>query len=223
MNQVDLQSAQVLLREGMLEEAKEVLLALRLRHPESAQIADLLHEVHDKELEQIVERDPVPGSKATGDDVVRILERLETDLELDLVKGLGDDAQACQLIVRDLERSGSLDSRTRIDLAIGFMGMGLFRVVEMLLSQGVDESFQVAATCLKAEALLGRKRPFDAVLSLDHVVHNENLSLLERCNVLYLLGRSYEALGEGGLAKNWYQSVQELMPGFRDVSERLAC
>lgn len=43
------------------------------------------------------------------------------------------------------------------------MGMGLFRK-EMLLSQGVDESFQVAATCLKAEALLGQLNLLDAVL-----------------------------------------------------------
>lgn len=220
MNQVDLQSARVLLREGMIDEAKEVLFALRLKHPESAQVADLLDEIHDQELNQWAQRTTPLEKNASGDDVVRILERLETDLDLDLVEGVGDDLEACQEIARSLEQGG-LDTRSRVDLAIGFMSMGLFRVAEILLERTIDSEFEVAAICLRAEALLGRKRPFDAVLILDPWVQKDGLSLLERCNVLYLLGRSYEALGEGALAKNWYQSVHELTPGFRDVAERL--
>lgn len=181
----------------------------------------------------------------------KLLKELDHDLGLGILKQDSDQNpkiselslfQSEELMndfCRNLENSLGDDSpQVWIDLGIAFLEMELDAVAIRILSTvcrklELDEvhtgSFASAAVkCLLALALIRVGKANDAIAHIQPLLKelkNKNLSQEVQLEVLYLMGRTYEA-GEPSLPKKqraayFYQQCKELDPKYRDIEDRL--
>ena len=62
---------------------------------------------------------------------------------------------------------------------------------------------------------------YDATTELEPLIRDSELPQTAKTDLLYLMGRAQEALGNGAEAQKWFSQVRELELGYRDVEERL--
>ncbi|MCC7440059.1 MAG: hypothetical protein IT285_00410 [Bdellovibrionales bacterium] len=142
-----IESAQILVREGLLEEAKKTIRRVMLHNPGNLTAKALLAEIHDQELQQIFSEHQ-PGGRLqrrrsrvhdplAGVDPALVLRNLDTDLRLGLAeefqaqeavsaRGLFPDLAALERFSQKLELDlKELAPRDRMDVGIAFMEMGI--------------------------------------------------------------------------------------------------
>lgn len=229
-----LASAKILMNEGLLEEAKRVLHRVLVIEPSNARAKRMLADVHDRELQQIFS--DTPKRKGILDDLRlnrrtwidqrssdQILKELDRDLGLGLLESLDSGDQApewAHSLDRDL---ADLDPRSRIDVAIAFLEMGLNESASRILSIAMTEPGPMGfvASCLYATAKIAAKDGFSAALALEPVVSDPEISSSDKIEVFYLLGRAAELTANRSLAMQWYGEVIRVDTDYRDAAERL--
>lgn len=229
-----LASAKILMGEGLLEDAKRVLHRVLVLDASNARAKRMLADVHDKELQQIFSDSP--KRKGILDDLrlnrrtwiderpsEQILNELDRDLGLGLLDELESGKQASEwagALDRDLS---DIDSKSRIDVAIAFLEMGLFETASRVLSVVMAEpgSIGFTASCLYATAKIAEKDGFSATLALEPVVSDPEIATVDKIEVFYLLGRAAELSSNRTLAAQWYGEVMRVDTDYRDVVERL--
>lgn len=127
----------------------------------------------------------------------------------------------------------------RVDLGIAFLEMGLhdlaarhFRAAVSTLAleaAGAEVSDPaarradgalIAATGLLAYALILGGRAFDATLALQPLLNDVDVERERKLDLLYLMGRAFEAMGKPAEARSWYALAAEIEPHYRDIDER---
>ncbi len=238
-------SAEILHREGLVEEAKKILHSVLISHPQHHSARTRLKEIHDQELQQILgespdaprRRQPSLFQSPAGSswiDANEVIRRLDQDLSLGLHKlSLFEDEQALQLFEAELERAledGAPSSvQDRIDLGVGFFEMDLYasalkqwdaaeRKLFMLEESG-GERLSVAALRALALVLLGR--PYEAGAAIQPILRDSEVSAEAKTELFYLMGRAAEAQGNLAGAVSWYAKTDEADSLYRDARERL--
>jgi tetratricopeptide (TPR) repeat protein len=246
-----IESARILIGEGILEEAKRILRRILLFSASNSEARKLLDEIHESELKQIFGETENPRRRISrralenqpqirAEDVMRELDR---DLRLGLFAEDGSESSAIELSLfndrealevfgdqmdRDFSSSPSTE---RMDLGIAFLEMGLytlavrhFRAAASRLKFEDIEASQdllLSATGLLAYALILGGRAFDATIALQPLLSDSELKAERKLDLIYLMGRAQECLDKRELAAQWYGQAAEIEPHYRDVHERL--
>lgn len=236
-----LQSAKILMSEGLLDEAKRILRKILIADSRRLAARELLREIHEIELKQLFGEGPLRRfrnqsqrqvenvSEAAIDEVMR-------DLDQDLKLGMFNKSSSTHSLapLEDLELSG----QNRIDLGIAFLEMGHYELAvrhlkvafQYFLEESVNEvhvsveniSLNIlVATSLLAYALILAERPYEAAQVLQEQIQNSSISCENQLEFLYLMGRAYEAMNQEELAKNSYLQVAHVDRAYRDVGSRL--
>ncbi len=222
----DFESARILLNEGLTEEAKKILRNLLIVKPKDVGARELLHEIQEAELKQIFgesrDRKPRGGTGSEQEvDAEELIRNLDRDLELgdslgermSLFQEGREMAKFAEKLDQDL---AGISSRDRIDIGIAFLEMGLYGIAA--------KQFKAASTVsLLAYALILDGKSFEAILNLQPELRDAEAAPESSAKVelVYLMGRAYEALGQSDLASQWYKRTHEIEPFYRDVTERL--
>jgi tetratricopeptide (TPR) repeat protein len=252
-----MQSARILMGEGIFEDAKRILRRILLTDPSLVEARKHLEEIHETELKQIFGEsetprhrlrraaEPITPIEISADIVMQGLDR---DLKLGIFDergDAGDEGRAAQLsLFKDkaaMERFGArmdedfggAPAAERIDLGIAFLEMGLYdlavrhfqaatsRLVLEELKEGTPREPALAATGLLAYALILGGRAFEATIRLQPLLNDVELDKSRKLDLIYLMGRAFEAMGKLEEARQWFGQAAEIDPAYRDVLERL--
>lgn len=177
-------------------------------------------------------------------DADEILFRLDQDLNLGFFESDGAESPIAQLAIfgegdhskpgkemeafalrveRGLRHSTLKD---RMDVGIGFLEMGLFDLAARQFRHVHRRArpqleLLVSSAALLAYALILSGHPFDAEMVLQPVVKDLEVSIVDKLELFYLMGRTQEMLGKHEGAAEWYLQVREHDPFYRDIEERL--
>ena len=231
------ESAKILIAEGMQDEAKKILHQILMTGVNHGPSRKLLEELHELELKQIFSgqeirpRGPMAkrGLKLPEIDTEQVMRKLDDDLKLGVFGASGlslfsDSPEELGKLSKRLDREMiSASTQDRIDLGIGFVEMGLFdiaaRQFRAVMLSGTDAVLEGA--CLYAYCMICAERPYDAISGLQGVLNDGEIGLHEKLEVFYLMGRAYELLKDHPQALSWYRQAKESSAGYRDIAERV--
>lgn len=244
--QDEIQSAKILVSEGLTEEAKKILRKILRLDPSNIVARKALEEIHETELKQIfgeerrrrrvtdsTSADPTffnPYGATETDEMVR---RLDEDLGLDIHKmSLFEDAAGMAQFSKKMDEDlKSLSPSERLDVGIAFLEMGLCELAInqfdaacrslMKHDKPSDQSVYLSAASLLALAMIKAGKPFEATLRVQPVLSDIEISKENKIEFFYLMGVAYEGLKKPDIARHWYGQVHLLDPFYRDVQERL--
>ncbi len=228
----ELEEADFFIRQGLLDEARDILLSILEDVPESWRAQGMLATIDKAESED--DDDDAAGSPAEfsgeGDNAFDLATELLDDLEdLDLPEPEADaDVQysvdeVFSQFKRGVEASVSADDAgTHYDLGIAYREMGL-------LEDAINE-FEIAANSSekKADSLymvgichVDLGRPEKAVESFREALKLENASPVQKLAILFELGAGYQQLGDDAKAHRYLEKVYKKNPKFKDVAQRI--
>ena len=239
-----LQSAHILVNEGMVEEAKKVLRKILISDAHNVPARKRLEEIHELELKQILGEFEPAGKLGAEErrrllvDPSEIMRQLESDLgspteEMEL--SLFHDAAAVDQFAGDLDRKyANAPERERMDLGIAFLEMGFYHLAVRQFQaacrrnflQNAQDSPEEYETLLGAQALLAYTlilagKPFEAIIGMEPLVGDSEIHDDHKIHFYYLLGRANEAIPKHQAALEWYNQVRKVDPRYRDVGERI--
>ena len=221
----EVESAKILFREGLIEEAKKLLFQILILIPHHLRARALLEQIQEKEEVQLLARTiPEQKSREVLERPSEIIDRLNTDLGLDLhLEGFDPQTE-------NWRSTGELNARERYDLGVAFFEMGCFKdalrelkIAErtIRLQQTFLGELGVCVTGLIAESLVESDLSYEAKAYLEPILSEPDLKLEQKIIYFYVMGRCEEALGRAELAKGWYRQTLEVDPHFRDAQFRL--
>ncbi len=226
--QDEVESARILLREGLLEEAKKTLFRVLVLKPDFAPAQRLLQDIEAEEL-KLIFRDSKPrANPPVREDTGLVLEALERDLGFQV-----EESVLCNefWIATTQEGAPGLDARERFDLGIAFFEMGCFSdaLRELIRSEKkirMDQTFLgdlgVAVAALRAQCMIELDRAFEAKAYLEPILLEPDLSHENKLNLYYVMGLSEQKLEHPTVAAAWFQKIADTDLDFKDVSTRLA-
>lgn len=236
-----IRNAVILQQEGFLEEAKKVLRSILLCDPENREAKKLLTEIHDIEIKQLLGSiDSQPERKSfvhpkTDDSILRVdssevvsaLDQ-EFDLSLNLASpgemSFFSDPELLEVLRRDLEDQLGESAQDRIDLAVGFIEMGIYSLSLKLLHplmNSEEQHFRLSAICLMGWCYLALQEPYQTVSLLQPSLHDSDVEAVRKVELFYLMGRSYQQIGDLTAAMSWYLQAQGIDPQYRDTEQRI--
>lgn len=224
----EVESAKILLREGLVEEAKRTLYRTIGYHPHHVGAKKFLKQIQDLESKALFQQ---PAKKVTEriSDPDAVIQKLELDLGLEPVLGeaaLVDE----QLVEQRWSVSGELSDTERFDLAVAFYEMGCYgdalRELERLerkvrIESSFLSTFGVSVIALKAQCWVGASRPFDAKMFLEPILAEPELKHEDKLTLYYCMGICEQSLGNAELALGWYQKIFSLNQDFQDIRFRI--
>ncbi len=237
------ESARIFSNEGIHEEAKHLLHEILIEAPDHLPSRKLLEEIHEVELKQIFGDGTQQWRRSSNDatlmreldprriDTDEIVGRLDRDLKLGLQSArpslIAEKSQVDELvssIEASLAKDGGESEQDRVDIAIGFLEMGVFEVATRLLrplvhSDSIDR--RVSAAALLALSLISSGQAFEATLVLQPLLQEPELARAQRAELLYLMGRASESMEKPGEALGWYLQANNDVPRYRDVTDRI--
>jgi tetratricopeptide (TPR) repeat protein len=220
-----LENARILMNEGLLDDAKRILHRIIVIEPRNLQAKRLLEDIHDLELKEIfldapkrrgVFRNSLLRSDSfeTKLDTLEIIKKLDADLELNFLV----EASKKPIYVVDED----LTPNDHIDIGIGFFEIGLMdsaiRHFQKALSESEDP---YVPACLLAQTYIHEGKGFDATQILEPLLSQEDLTIEDKIEVYYLLGRSYALMNDYTRASQWFGEVIRINSDYRDSAERL--
>ncbi len=242
------QSAAILLREGMLEEAKRVLRRILLVDERHAPSRKLLEEIHERELKQMFAssghtrpirrpnaRRGQDSAPVTSDDPDVVLDALDRELGLGLARQAAEPPPLSLFREFEAESPASvpgIGAQDRIDLGVAFFEMGFvelairqfeFACKAILVGPGGpgSEDSLIAGTGLLARAQIEGGHAFQATLNIEPLLRDMEVSHAKKLELLYLMGRACEELKQPDQAALWYGQVGQLDSEYRDVRARV--
>jgi len=247
-----LQSAQIYLNEGFLDEAKRLYRAILRIEPRHPVALTKLEEIQETELRSIFHeeqprrygRDRRQAAADPGAvDSEWVMRQLDKDLQLGIFEpsaasepqvaemSLFADKAALEAYAARLEEElAEASAQDRMDIGIAFLEMGLFELAARqfeTLRQAIpreDEDrapIRRASISLLAYTLIRAGRPFEAMLDIEEVLGDPEITPAEKLEFYYLMGRANEKLSRREAAAAWYGKSARLDPGYRDVRDRL--
>ncbi len=244
-----LQSAKILISEGLVDDAKKILRHILISDPSNAVAQQTLVEIQSLELKRIFDSEEVRrpfskrGEQGMGEiDAEALMRQLDKDLNLGVFTensplafqesvSLFQDNGVADALYQQLERNLS-NSTTQdwIDLGIAFLEMELYGISIRLLmgasrhlrpDHAEYSQLALSCTCLLALALILAGRPFEAIARIQPIMQDVEIRRENKIELFYLMGRTYETMKKYDLAFRFYQQVMEIDPYYRDIDQRL--
>ncbi len=229
----EIESARILMNEGLVEEAKKTLYRVLARKPELRGAHELLKKIEAIELKELFSEsptDPSQKAKTTNEDINGVIDQLDRDLSLGLNEA--SDAIAKKEIWNALSDSqaGELDAKARYDLGVAFYEMGCFldalrelqRAEKRIRMENtfLDET-GLAVVTLSAQCLIDLGRAFEAKAYLEPVLTEPDLKHEDKLGLYYAMALAEQSLGNTKNALNWYLNISGTDPDFRDVQLKM--
>ncbi len=223
----DVDSAKILLQEGLLEESKKLLHRVLIHHPGFTRAVELLGAVHSEELRRILNRS---GSSRAGEGIREDPDAIIRSLEKDLGMSFFDEGGGFDPSRENWSHSHRESPVQAYDLGVAFFEMGCYRdaMVELedalrcvrILRTELGE-LGVAAAALLGECMVALGDGFAAKSFIMSVVNEPELGHEAKIPLFYVAGRAEELLGNPSGAKAWFRKVLEVDPFFRDAGFRI--
>jgi len=228
----DVESARILMREGLIEEAKKILYRVQARQPDLRKAHELLKEIETLELKDLFREAPVSRPKPPKpiEDVDALIESLDRDLGLGLDEGSAPTDPQKEIWKTNEDPRKDLDSKARFDLGVAFFEMGCYSDALRELRRAekkirIEESFLgelgVATVSLVARCLIHLERAFEAKAYLEPVLTEPDLRHEDKLALYYAMGLIEQKLGHAKRARGWFQKISETDSDFKDVQIRL--
>jgi hypothetical protein len=246
-----LESAKILVAEGLATDAKKLLHHLLIRDPGNVAAQKALEELQEKELAQIFGEGEVRRSYQKKDrlpeevNVEAVIRSLDQDLDLGLFSLFEDDAASSPgrlSLFRDEKLLADFGARVEkdlagsavrdwIDLGIGFLEMEIYSIAARLFTGAIRRVDPVSSDAkelmISGVSLLGLSYilmdlPHQAISNIQPVLRDSEIKFEDKIELYYLMGRSYEILKKNDLVRGFYEQVREIDASYRDVAYRLA-
>ena len=235
-----LQNAEILVSEGMLEEAKRTLRSILRDNPDHVASRKLMKDVHERELDEIFSqhsaRNVVKEPTVFEEDIdhlVTVLDReLKLDLDVPLFHQSREDTKAGVEFGRKLKvLTSDLSLEDKTDTAIAFMEMGFFRdaldQVETISDEDLEgeeaNKYLVSIAGLSAICWIRLKKDYEAKRVLEEVIVRNDVAESNKIDLYYLLGRVHEKIDKTDVAAQCYEVVIQMDALYRDAQDRLNC
>ncbi|MBS1959654.1 MAG: hypothetical protein JST80_09305 [Bdellovibrionales bacterium] len=219
----EVESARILLREGLIEEAKKTLYRVLTQKPRYADAIKLLKQIDELEMHALFQ----PSRRAVQrhpkfEDPDPIIAKLERDLNLEPEAAAGHDERWVT--------PQALKTEDRVDLAVAFFEMGcyadalreLIRIEKKIRIENTFLGSQgVAVVGMIAQSLVNLDRAYEAKIKLEPVLNEADLNHEDKLTLYYCMGICEQALGHPNLALGWYQKISETDVDFRDIRVRI--
>jgi tetratricopeptide (TPR) repeat protein len=246
-----LQSAGILIQEGLIQDAKQVLHKVLIHQPDEPRALSLLADIRNREMKELLHLGPkrhiIGGRESTetsgvlaAQEVEQVIQNLETDLQkLGFQFGLKPDQarEALQdpalfegFCAKIEEQLSGASSQDWIDLGVAFIEMELDDIaarwfhlaLQTIDLSGPDVQAQViSATGLLATVLIQSGKALEASCRLEPLVRDSDIRAEDKIELFYLMARSYELQGKEQMALELFRHVASLDPAYRDVESRL--
>ncbi|MFH1809263.1 MAG: tetratricopeptide repeat protein [Pseudomonadota bacterium] len=220
----ELGEADFFVRQGLLDEARDILHAILEDVPESRKARALLDRIGALES-----GDNGEASESAGEGAFDLASELLSELEdLGVPDAPSEDFQYSVEEVfsefkRGVEKSvSSDDADTHYDLGIAYKEMGLVEdsIHEFeIATQGAGRKADALYMMGLCEVELGRHA--SAVKRFKDAMHVENINPGQKLAVMFELGVAHQSLGQSDEALHILEKVFKKNPKFKDVAERV--
>jgi tetratricopeptide (TPR) repeat protein len=234
-----IKSARAYLGEGFPEDAKKILRQVLLADPQSIAARKLLDEINEAELKQMIgNAEPIVRKSLfdTYDDSILHVDSDEIIRLLDRDMGIGEtlspvelslfsDAKLLAEFATKLDQEIGGHPQDRVDMAIGFIEMGLHAVAIKLLqplASSADSSLQLNACALIAYSHINSDEPYKAISVLQPILNDNDIERSKKTESFYLMGRALQFLKSYREAIDWYLQAQEFESNYRDSIDRIS-
>ncbi len=244
-----LQSAKILMNEGLLDDAKKTLRKVLLIDSSNAIARQTLEDIYALELKKIFTVQEIPYSylkkiqpSLTEVDTEALIMKLDEDFRLGIYSD--DNGWGGQSVISGLRKPEVVESLSNhldqilstgktqdwIDLGIAFLEMNLYEVAIHLFStacQTLDtEGDQSSGFYLSANSLLGYTltlagRPFEAISQIQPILQDIEIKREDKIDFFYLMGRIYESINKLETSLHFYRQAAVIDPIYRDLEQRL--
>lgn len=233
--QDDIQRAEILIGERLIDEAKKVLRKILVRDALNPRAKQLLEQIQENELQELLAAD-VPRKRSAEPSILgndtsdSIIERLEKDLGISIQKPavavvpdlFRDELTLGKYNDHILKTVLKLHPHDRIDVGVAYFEMGLYDLARAIFDSIVRyDEFRVQATYLLGLALIHGGKAIEATLRLEPMARDMSLPESDKVDFLYLMGMAFEALSDAHRAREFYKRVYRLNPRYRDVVDKL--
>ena len=218
------ESARILIREGLLEEAKKTLFKIITHHQKVDIARVLLKEIEELELKELL-KDSSKKKSTSTEDQNELIAALDRDLGLKLKDYQGESDQKQKWV-----ELNHLTIQAYFDLGIGYYEMGCFgdafrelskAVNKIRMNQSVLGEMGLMSVALVAHCLIELGRPYEAKSYLDPVLLEPEIKHEDKIVIYYAMGLAEEALGNKTVARGWFQKTVEIDVDYKDASYRL--
>jgi tetratricopeptide (TPR) repeat protein len=228
----EVESARILIREGLVEEAKKLLFRILAHQPSFQSAQELLKKIKELELKALFDEGPASLDRRKRppiEDIEELIASLDRDLGLNLNGDQNSETQG--EIWNTVKHSHEeLNAQTYFDLGVAFSEMGCYPDALRELARAekkirIEESFLgeigVSVVSLSAQCLIQQGRAFEAKVYLEPILTEPDLKHEDKLGLYYVMGLCEQALGNQRGALGWYQKISESDPDFRDVQIKL--
>jgi tetratricopeptide (TPR) repeat protein len=230
----EVESARILVREGLVEEAKKTLYKVLAYKPDFRPALEILKQIEAIELKELFRESPLGSSRKKNpvmEDIDSLIESLDRDLGLGLNADVAspDANQEIWNAVVD-SNSADLDSQARFDLGVAFYEMGCYADALRELYRAekkirIEQTFLgktgLAVASLISQCLVQVGRAYEAKAYLEPILTEPDLKHEDKLVLYYSMGLTEQALGHPKNAIGWFQKISETDSDFRDVQIRL--
>jgi tetratricopeptide (TPR) repeat protein len=165
------------------------------------------------------------SSDATGAkvDTGEVLERLEEEFDLGAADGDAQGELSAVLEERVEAIFRESDARTILDFGVGIHEMGLFRQAEAIFIRLVEDFPEHAfdAYYLAAVSKLSRRDYAGAASILKRLSTDAAKTDLEKIQVYYALGETFEKMRQPDRSKQFFRKVAEIDANYRNIRHKL--
>ena len=234
----ELEEAEFFVRQGLLDEAIDILNSILEDVPDSFRAKDLLAQIariqageDEEEEESSTDADNADADNSNSDDqsfnlAAELLDDLE-ELELPEPEGTEELQYSVDEVFSEFKRGvektvSSDDADTHYDLGIAYREMGLAKdsIHEFeLATQNPDKKADALYMIGICQQELGR--PKDAVTSFRHALKMDQVRPNQKLALLFELGTAYQQLDKNAKALNYLSKVFKKNPKFKDVAKRV--
>jgi tetratricopeptide (TPR) repeat protein len=220
-------NAKILIGEGLLGEAKQVLRKILLKDSSHVLALEKIAEIQKLEIKQLLNpeenknrRNYNRRSSHREEDLDFDGDQVRKNLERDLGIEEGSTYEKIKIQIADQFLNAS--AQDRMDIGVAFLEMELFdeALAHFELAKQ-DISFERKATALSIYGKIISGKAFEALLDLDPLIADEGIESSQRVEYGYLMARALEELGKHAEAHAWYRGVLEIESQYRDSFERL--
>jgi TolA-binding protein len=184
-------------------------------------VKERLREIRKLEFPEGLYNTMSSDQSAAKVDTGEVLDRLE--LEFDLTEGAGDSAELSAVV--ELRIDAILeenDPRTILDFGVGLHEMGLFKQAEALFIRVVEEypDYAFDAYYLAATSKLSRRDYAGAASILKRLSSDNSKTDLEKIQIYYALGETFEKMRQTDRSKKFFKKVAELDSNYRNIRQK---
>lgn len=231
-----IRSAQILIGEGLLDEAKKLLREVLRIEPENQLALSEQKKIQKTELDEILQLDP---SSPRFEEIQseEIVEKLKNDFDLEFSENdfspeqdLYGSAGVDGFFKKIKERLKDGSNRDFLDLGISFFQMGLLELSMRLFQEvkrkslsgsEINQNEFLESVYLLSVSLFQRKQYYQVLQELEFIVSDPVLSSEKKIPYFYLMARANESLKKYSRSIADYLEIIQIDPQYRDVEERL--